>query len=60
MFSAVSSCGAIAQWSEHWYAKPEALGSIPSCAAWIFSVPPYQCECFLSFDWCVGNGLVDV
>ena len=26
----------IAQWSEHWCAKPEALGSIPSCAAWIF------------------------
>ena len=32
-FSAVPSCGVIAQWLERWCALPEALGSIPSCAA---------------------------
>ena len=39
--------------------RNEALSSIPCCAAWIFSVPPAQCQSFLSFDWCVGNGLID-
>ena len=35
--------------------EPRASG----CAARIFSVPPSQCQCFLSFDWCVRNGLID-
>ena len=30
LFIIVRGCGAIAQWLEHWRAKREALGSIPS------------------------------
>ena len=36
MFGAVSGCSVIAQWSERWCAKPEALGLIPSCTVLIF------------------------
>ena len=36
LFKAVSNCGVIALWLERWCALPEALGSIPSCTAWIF------------------------
>ena len=36
-FSVVRSCGVMAQWLERRCAIPETLGSIPSCAAWIFT-----------------------
>ena len=41
LFGALGGCSMIAQWSEHCCAKPEALGLIPSCDAWIVpsSVP---------------------
>ena len=43
----------------NWGSNPGPV-SMPSCSTWIFFVLPFQCQCFLSSDWCVGNGLTDV
>ena len=59
MFSAVSGGGVIAQRSEHWCALSEALGSIPSGAAWIFFQSSVPLSPLLSFNKCVEkNGLM--
>ena len=59
MFSAVSGCGVTAQWLEHSCAKREAVGSIPSCAAWFFPfLRPSVSALFLRMVcW---NGLIDL
>ena len=43
------------QWSEHWCAKPEALGWIPSCAA---CVPPPNVRAFFLSALVLGMDLL--